>query len=232
MSNYEVLNKNLHANIRLKPVDGYKFASAQHLVSLVYNEFSLAALHYPVVFVRASHESNIHPMALLGLEAERNLFVDSAGNWKYGAYVPVAFRRYPFALTDVGGGETAICIMSQSSYFNYEEGELLIDAHGESTPSMNKIVSFLQEITVSELLATKFCMHLDSLGLFAPCEFKITGPDGTKIYNGSLMIDPNKFASLKEDEFSNLRKLGYLDLIYAHINSLRQIDKLSALASM
>lgn len=231
MSKYEPLNKIAHANIRLRPNGAYSFASQQHLVSVVLHEFIKVSLNYPIVFVKSGDQSKFHPMALLGLEPGKNLFVGATGDWMPGCYVPAAFRRYPFALTDNGQGELAICIHTESQYLNSQEGELLIDAQGEPTPAMNKISEFLRELMSSEVMATAFCEKLEALNLLSPCSFKINSPDGERIYGGSYMIDENKLSSLDDKEFVNLREMGYLAPIYAHIFSLMQIEKFSVLSA-
>ena len=231
MSNYQPLNRELHAKLRLKPQGGYSFASKQHLVSVVLHEFSNVALSYPIVFVKSVDQVEFHPMALLGLELSKNLFVDTQGQWSPGAYVPAAFRRYPFALTDTGAGSMAICVDTESPYLNAEEGESLFDDAGAVTPTMEKISSFLQELLSSEVMATSFCTSLASLDLLAPCEFKVQGPEGVKVYGGSFMVDEQKLSALSTEAFLSLRDKGYLGAIYAHLISHMQVQKFAALQS-
>lgn len=231
MQKYEILNKIVHSNIRLKPDDGYYFSSASHFVSIVFHEFVKVSQCYPIVFIKSSDQKKFHPAALLSLEPGKNLFVDSTGAWRAGYYVPAAFRRYPFALTESESGEMAICIDTSSSHFNWEDGELLIDSMGASTPAMDKISGFLQELMNSEALAAEFSDCLNKFGLLSPCNFKIKGPDGEREYSGSYMVDEKKFLELSDEIFFELRQKGYLALIYAHLFSLAQIEKFGALHS-
>jgi SapC len=228
MSKYELLNKNTHANMRLSNVEAYSFASVHHVVSVVLHEFVKISINYPIVFVKSADQGKFHPMALLGLEPGRNIFIDAAGAWRPGYYIPAAFRRYPFALTDNGQGEMAICIDTESKNLNFTDGELLIDAQGEITPSMAKISGFLHELMNSESMAASFCERLVALNLLSPCDFKVKGPEGEKVYGGSYIIDENKLTSLDDDSFLSLRQAGFLGPIYAHVASLMQIEKLSA----
>jgi hypothetical protein len=174
-------------------------------------------------------------MALMGLEPNKNLFVDQEGRWLAGAYVPAAFRRYPFALTDAGEGSFAICVDMSSQFLQKAEaegeGEALFDAQGVMTPAMEKISQFLQELMTSEVLASTFCAHLSALGLLAPCEFKVQSPEGTKTSGGSFMVDEKKLATLNPDEFLVLRDKGFLGPVYAHLLSLMQVEKFAGLHS-
>jgi hypothetical protein len=233
MPNYEVINTHIHSGLKLKPQGGYSFAAHQHIVSVVLHEFSKISLSYPIVFIQNEEKTSFQPMALMGLEPNKNLFVDQEGRWLAGAYVPAAFRRYPFALTDTGEGSFAICVDKSSQFLQQAEGEgeALFDGQGVMTPAMEKISQFLQELMTSEVLASTFCADLSDLGLLAPCEFKVQSPEGTKTYGGSFMVDEKKLATLNPDEFLVLRDKGYLGPIYAHLLSLMQVEKFAVLRS-
>ena len=231
MPKYEALNTQDHVNLRLNPQGGYAFAAQNHIVSVVLHEFSKVSLSYPIIFVKNTETSSFQPMALMGLEPQKNLFVDTAGRWLAGAYVPAAFRRYPFALTDIGQGSLAICIDMDSPFVHATEGERLFTEQGAMTSTLEKISQFMQELMESEVLASSFCTHLNELGLLVPCEFKVQSPDGEKIYGGSFMVDEQKLATLAPDDFINLREKGFLGPIYAHLLSLMQVEKFSALRS-
>lgn len=231
MANYEIINTQTHVNLRLKPQASYSFAAGQHIVSVVLHEFSKISLTYPIVFVKNEEKSSYQPMALMGLEPNKNLFVDAEGRWLSGAYVPAAFRRYPFALTSNGQDSFAVCIDTDCSFLSETEGERLFDDQGAKTSTMEKIGQFLQELMTSEVLASSFCAHLFELGLLSPCEFKVQGPDGVKIYGGSFMVDEQKLANLTSEDFLLLREKGYLGPIYAHLLSLMQVEKFAVLRS-
>lgn len=231
MPKYEALNTKDHVNLRLNPQGGYSFAAQNHIVSVVLHEFSKVSLSYPIVFVKNAETSTFQPMALMGLEPQKNLFVDAEGRWLVGAYVPAGFRRYPFALTDIGEGSLAICIDMDSPFVHATEGERLFNEQGAMSSTLAKISQFLQELMASEVLASAFCTHLNDLGLLAPCEFKVQSPDGQKIYGGSFMVDEQKLADLKQDDFIALRDKGYLGPIYAHLLSLMQVEKFAVLRS-
>ena len=63
----------------------------------------------PDGYVRCGGDE-FRPVALLGLNAGQNLFVDAAGKWQ-ASYVPAIIRRYPFALTPRGtDGQYIVCL--------------------------------------------------------------------------------------------------------------------------
>jgi hypothetical protein len=85
-----------------------KFAATLHAIYLTQAEIARAALDYPVVFAR-DNDGDIVPIALVGVETNKNLLCDSNGRWSGGYYIPAYVRRYPFFLAraKVSGDEVA-----------------------------------------------------------------------------------------------------------------------------
>nr|MCH9819506.1 SapC family protein [Gammaproteobacteria bacterium] len=72
----------------------YEFADKINSVVLAGIEFVEASKDYPIVFAKAGEEDV--PVALLGLRATGNLYLDAKGHWLPDHYVPAFVRRYPF----------------------------------------------------------------------------------------------------------------------------------------
>ena len=73
---------------------------AMNPIPVSFVEFALAGRDYPLVFVSGDQGKTFLPMAVLGLEAQQNLFIaDDA--WDPAVYVPAYVRRYPFCMTRV-----------------------------------------------------------------------------------------------------------------------------------
>ena len=226
---FVLLNSVAHAKLKILPVNGYSFAKENHLVSLVLHELPKISANYATVFVKRQNSEKFMPMALLGLEEKKNFFVDDKGQWLAGAYVPAAFRRYPFALAQTEPDSMALCIDIHSESLSQEEGVELFDDQGQPTESLEKIKNFLFESYQSELAAENFCDRLVELNILVAASFKVQGPAGVKQYDGCFVVDEQKLAALAAEDFLSLRVQGYLAAIYAHLISLQQIDKLSAL---
>lgn len=224
--NFEALNSQTHANLKINPVNGYGFAKKFHLTSLVLHEFPECAAHYPIVFVKKPDSEHFHPVALLGLEIGENLFVDNAGAWKAGAYVPGTFRRYPFGLATVPGREgMIICFDKDSQNLSQESGEPLFGSDGEETELLKKIRSFLVEMYNSEQFAEKFTAKLQALGLLVPGNLQVNTPQGPTRADGVFLVDEDKLSQLSDEEFLSLREHGFLAAIYSHMSSLLQVKK-------
>ncbi len=226
---FEALSSQTHANLKINPVHGYGFAKNTHLTSLVLHEFPECSAHYPIVFVKKPDSEQFHPVALLGLEVGENLFVDAAGAWSAGTYVPGAFRRYPFGLATVPGREgMIICFDANSQNLSQEKGEPLFGSDGQETEFLKKIRSFLVEMYNSELFAEKFTIKLQELDLLVPGNLQINTPNGSNRFDGVFLIDENRLSQLSDEQFLSLREHGYLAAIYTQMVSLLQIKKFFA----
>lgn len=227
--NFEALNFKAHADLKINPVSGYTFAKKSHLTSVVLHEFPECAAHYPIVFVKKPDSEQLHPVAMLGLEAGENLFVDAAGAWQAGAYVPGAFRRYPFGLAKPPAYEgLIICFDADSQNLTREQGEPLFGSDGNETELLKKIRTFLIELYNSELFAEKFTSKLQELDLLVPGNLQVSTPNGSNRFDGVFLIDENRLSQLSDEQFLSLREHGFLAAIYSQMASLLQIKKFIA----
>lgn len=223
------LNSKTHIDLKINPQNGYAFAGSTHLCSIVFHEFPECSAHYPVVFVKTPGSEKFHPVVLLGLVPGENLFVNASGEWTSGAYVPSAFRRYPFALAQTTGNENlVICMDQDSSHFSSETGEPLFSKEGKESDFLNNVRSFLVEMYNSELLADKFTEKLQALDLLVPGNLQVTTPQGMNRFDGVFLIDEKRLLALSDTQFVSLREHGFLAAIYAQLMSLSQIKKFSA----
>src|SRR5271169_2906177 len=87
------LNATVDAGKSLDRPKNHLYARGTNSVALTFAEFAQAMRSYPIVFTGGEP---VAAMAILGLRDKENLFVDAAGNWQSGAYVPAYIRRYPF----------------------------------------------------------------------------------------------------------------------------------------
>ena len=101
----EILDKSLHAGLRLQPAGDYTFATALTVAPLAGEEVGEAAVSYPLVFLPAD-QGTVLPHALLGL-AGANTYLDAHQRWRVGAYIPAAVRCHPFAAVQVADAQGA-----------------------------------------------------------------------------------------------------------------------------
>ncbi len=96
---------------RLAEDINYGFAAATNSIPLNGVEFSAAARHYPIIF---NTDSGSPPLAIKGVRASENLFVEADGSWAEGYCLPAFVRRYPFIfVTGPDGGELSFSVDSE-----------------------------------------------------------------------------------------------------------------------
>ena len=219
------VTKQQHVGKKILPVNTFRFAEKAYLVSLIANEFNKAASIYPIVFGQDS--GDFRPFALLGLKQGENLFVDKDGRWK-AHYIPAIIRRYPFVLgRNEGTSDLMLCIDEESEFLSDTEGEPLFDEQGNPSPIIAKARNYLVELQRFSELTNLFAKELARLGLLTPLQMQIRNTEGVLVkIEGVSAVNEKKLNELPDEDFMNLRKRGALGLIYSHLISLSQIERL------
>lgn len=218
------LNSETHKDLRIKPLTGFAYAAHTNSVPLVAVEFGDAGREYPITFVKAS-DGMFLPVAILGLRENENLFVDAQGKWD-ARYLPAFVRRYPFVPADVGQEEVVICFDENAPCFSREEGDLLFQ-DGKPTPVMENMLNLMREYQTQALRTQDFCKHLQEYDLLVESNAQAQLPDGSTFrLNGLYSVDEQRLQKLDKDQVHALFSTGELGLIYAHLLSLGNLQRL------
>lgn len=144
MTQFDPISRQNHNAKRFKRHANYAFATKETTVPLVGAELPKAAMALPVAFTEQAGQ--FLPIALMGLERGRNLFVAPDGRW-LGGYIPAAFRGYPFALARTAEGQPVLCIDADSGLVtDGPEGETFFTEEGKPTKAVADILNFLQQL--------------------------------------------------------------------------------------
>lgn len=219
-----------HRDWSVKIGKNYEYAKLTNSVPLMAVEFPNAAQEYPIVFAQAG--SDVLPVAILGVSDERNMFVDDEGNWK-AKYIPAFVRRYPFVFsTTDDGGTLMLCIDESFTGFNQEGvGERLFDAEGQRTQYLNGVLSFVEEYQAHFKRTQVFANKLKELDLFEPMQAKVALDTGQQMsLTGFLGINRAKLNALPGDTLSELAQSGELEMIYIHLQSMKNFSLMIDLA--
>jgi hypothetical protein len=223
------VNQERHAKKKIKPVESFGFASQFHIAYLTTHEFARAAAIYPLVFIEDKEKDEFRPVAMLGIDAGENLFVDSNGKWQ-ASYIPAIIRRYPFALSQVGeDGRYLVCIDEESELVSDSEGSPLFTDKGEPTQVIDNVKKYLSELQQMDMVTHEFCKFLAAHNLFAPLNMRVRQNDKIKNISGCYVINEDRLNNLSDDLFAEVRKKRYLSPIYAQMISLAQIERLVSL---
>lgn len=230
-ANLMILNKESHAGRSVVPVRSYAYAANVHVASIAIHEFSKAAALYPLVFIQADGGEQFSPVALLGLNEGRNLFVNDAGQWTV-SYVPAAIRKYPFALVpkDGEGAEFVVCVDEGSGCLSADQGQPLFNSQGEPAPVLEGAIQFLSELQKMDQQTRHFCQLLKELGLLVPLNVELRSAKGSRKVAGAFVVDEVALNNLTSEQAGVLQRHNYLPVVYAHLLSMGQFERLVSLA--
>jgi len=204
----------------------YAYASHSNALPLTVGEFAAAALEYSIVFL--GNESTPTPVVLLGLNAEENLYLEDGHRWK-ARYIPAFVRRYPFVFSRSDDGNTyTLCVDESFEGCNQEgRGQALFDVTGAGTDYLNAMMQFLTSYQQQITLTNGFCETLKQLDLLEAMTATFQLPNGGKAQvKGFMAVDRTKLSQLPGDTLAELASSGSLELIYAHLLSMRNFAEL------
>lgn len=226
------LHRERHRDLRVAPsAQRYAFARDTNSVLLAASELPQAGLDYPCVFVRTDDGPAM--AALLGLRDRENLFVDAAGDWQSGSYVPAFIRRYPFVLAQTPlAQDYTVCIDESYPGLNRVDGEPLFDADGCDSPWLGQAKQFLIQFRQEMEASRAFTQRLAELGLLVEraVDYPLSGRSAS--LSGLLVVDEHRLLALSAQELEALFRPGWLGLVYAHLGSLGLLPKLARRLSL
>jgi hypothetical protein len=220
------VSKDRHAKVSIDASQGYGFAREFTTAPIVVLEFSAVAREFPIVFMETGE--TLTPMAILGFPPGENLFVDEEGKWK-GRYVPAFFRRYPFVFAKTDKADQFLLYVDEdyAGLNDEKRGTALFSENGDNSPFLNEALEFLKHFTASALQTEKFCKTLKDLNILSPLKIAVSGPDKKKYsIRGALAVDRTKLKNINGFKLKELAKDDTLELIYLHLNSLKNFDNL------
>ena len=220
------LTRARHGNWSVEIGTGFEFARHATSVPLTAVEFPFAAPEYPIVF--AGTDEAMMPAAILGARQNENLFVGADGKWS-ARYVPAFVRRYPFVFASSEDRKTfTLCIDESYPGCNQEgRGEALFDAEGKPTAFLDGRLKFLQEYQTQFDRTLALCKRLRELDLLEPMQAKITFGAGTSAsVTGFGIVSRERLKALGADVLQQLAKNDALELIYLHLQSVRNFSAL------
>lgn len=224
------LDKQKHAGLGLPKEMNYAWAAEINAVFINAAEFFKAALDYPIAFVREPQSGELLPMAILGLKAKQNLFVDAQGRWRPHTYLPAYFRRYPFCIAELPAKEgeapqRLVCV--QQDALTKDSDQLLFTTNGEPTPTWEPIHKLMEAMEGARQQTRVLTRRLEALGLLVPFDAVAMPKQGERSrLQGLFRVDEEKIAEIQAKDFKTLTKKGEMRAIYAHLLSLENFASL------
>ena len=221
------ISKRRHQDWSVKVGKNYAFTRHVNSVPLVAAEFQAAAAEYAIVF--AGTEKAVMPSVILGIRERENLYVSRTGEWR-AKYLPAFIRRYPFVFSSNDEGKTfTACVDEEYMGCNQQGmGERLFDAEGERTQYLGSVLEFLKAYQAQFQRTQIFCNKLKELELLEPMQAQFEPKTGGKVsLSGFMAVNRDRVKELSGDKLAELTKSDELELVYLHLQSMRNISLLA-----
>ena len=225
MSQYEVLNKEKHRQLRIKTGYGAALGDAVMYAMTYPMEFRDIQSCYPILFTKDPNTGGFFAAAVLGFEADQNLFLQD-NSWD-ASYVPAVVQRQPFLIAtgDEGNNEPPVVSLDlDHPRVSQDEGEALFDAEGGATEFLNQKIALLDKLHRGLQHSSGFIDALLKHELLEQITLDIAFNDGSKkSVQGFYCIAEERLFQLKGDVLESLNQAGYLQPVFMAVASLSRM---------
>lgn len=221
------LDKEAHKDVKIRSAENFAHVAEEQLIPLTAHEVASAATEFPVVFVKDSQTGQFHIVALCGLKPKENLYTKKE-KWD-GNYIPLLIRNYPLLLTAPGKSteQFVVCIDQSSSLVSRDEGEPLFNENGEQTDFLKARYEALVKYATQAEITNAFIKLMVDWELLVAQEVNIDIDGGEDVnLKGFYIVNEKKLNELDDSKFGDLRRRGFLSVIYGQLLSLNQVYRL------
>jgi hypothetical protein len=217
------LDNNTHRDLRIVTTRGATWGDDQMTAPVFLSEFRSVQAYYPIVFQAADNGPGMQTVALLGLRAGENLFLDAHG-WD-AHYIPLAFERDPFMIGR--DGQLMIHVDMDSPRIGRGEGAPVFLPHGATTEYLEHVNSVLATIHQGVEAMGPFVAALLRHELLESFVADIEAGDGSQNrLAGFHTINEERLAALDAQAVAELHAAGYLSPIYMVLASIAHLRDL------
>lgn len=226
--NFVALDKEQHKELKFSKTVDFTFAAEAHLSAVNIREFAQLASCMPIVFVKDEKNPFHHPVAMLGLEPQKSLYVHDK-KWQ-APQIPANVQRFPFDLRP-GGEQLTVFVDEDSELLNKEDGVALF-ADGEPSAALQGRLRLLDFIAQGERATREFMKEVEELGLLTDVEIRIIDNDNKgRALTGMKVISEEALMKLTDEKAAEFFKKGWIGAIYASMMSMAQLNKLVELSN-
>jgi hypothetical protein len=219
-----LLDNVTHRDLRIITSRGAAWGDDLMSTPVFLSEFRNAQAYYPIVFQSSGEGGALHPVALMGLRAGENLFLDARG-WD-AHYIPLAIERGPFMIGR-GGEELVVHVDTESPRIGRGEGEPVFLPHGGHTDYLDRMNSVLLAIHQGVEALPAFMAALTRHELIESFVMDVEAADGShNRLAGFYTIDEARMAALDAPALGELHAAGYLAAIYGILASIAHLRDL------
>lgn len=223
MTRHAQLDNIQHRHLRVDTTRSEALGDGVMLAPTFPDEFREIQAHYPIVFHRDG-DGRIQPVALLGLQQGRNLFL-GGGRWD-AAYLPLAIERQPF-LVGTGGQALNVHVDLDSPRLRTGRGEALFLEHGGVSGFLERMQAVLLALHDGLATVPVFVAALTTHALVEPFALDVRLDDGRRHrLDGFLTIDEQRVRALDAEAAGQLHADGHLEAIHMAMASVSRFRDL------
>ena len=222
MSQYETLNTEKHRQLRIKTSYSAALGDAVMYVMTYPMEFRDIQNCYPILFTKDPNTGGFYAAAILGFEADQNLFLKDDG-WD-ATYIPALSKRQPFLIATGGEGDDKPPVVSldlDHPRISQDEGEALFNSEGEPSEFLNQKIALLDRLHQGLQHSSGFIDTLLQHELLEQITLDIAFNDGEKkSLQGFYCIAEERLYQLTGEVLESLNQAGYLQPVFMAVASL------------
>jgi hypothetical protein len=234
MARYELLDNVAHKDLRVVTRFGAGNDDPAGLVPAFPTEFAELQREYPI-FLRKEADGGFHAVALLGFDADENLYLDGE-RWNAG-YLPGAIARGPFLIGFQEQMQDGTLTREPVIHVDLDHPRVSRDGQGVAvflpkgghSPYLEHVTTVLKGIHDGTEAGRAMFSSLDALGLIQPVELDLKFDDahGARL-TGLHGIDRERLAGLDAGQLHGLHRSGLLEGVYLMLSSLYNVRRLIA----
>jgi len=218
MARHAQLNDIDHKHLRIDTRRSAALGDDVAFVPTFPAEFRNLQAHYPIVF-RKDANGALQPIAVLGFEEGRNLFLDGE-RWD-ATYLPLAIERQPFLIGKGGDDDLTVHIDLDSPRVGSLVGTALFHEQGGNTEYLDRMASVLLALHNGLESVAAFVDALLALELLESFVLDVELEDGSaNRLTGFYAINEDRLRALDGAALGGLHAAGHLEPVFMAVASV------------
>ena len=224
------ITKEEHKDWSYVGLSHYMHAKNDAIVPILIAELDRVISTNPVVFIENNKTLGLY--SLQSLLPNMNLMINNEGKWIHN-YIPARYRSLPFVLatdsTSTNNKEKVLCYVEDLNCVSKSidsKSTKIFNSNNDLSEDMNRVFEFLKSIEHNELVTQKALLAIQEADIIEDWSLSIKLSDGEKNMKGLKRINIEKLKSLSGKILQNLNSTGGLNICFANILSLNNIENL------
>lgn len=224
------ISKENHHDWSYVGLSNYNHCIKDFIVPILIAEIGKIAVTNPIVYLEKDKTLGLY--SLQSVLPEMNLMIDKKGSW-INSYIPARYRSLPFVLAnnseDKSNNEKILCFIDDlkcvAKSFDRESTKIF-DENNQLSEDMQRVFEFLKNIDQNEFVTQKALQSIQKMDILEDWQLSIKLSDGEKKMTGLKRINIEKLKNLPTEKLHQLNQTGGLDISFASIFSLNNLENL------